>query len=376
MTAPAKATKPFILVCGQDDFLVGREGKARYDELAATITDEFSREILNGTANNVAEVEAAVNRFRDSVQTISMFGDRRLVWLKDVNFLADSQTGRADSTLAQVENLREILATVDPAQTAVLITAAPVDKRRGFYKWCEKNAELVPCGDGDSKNLESLAPIAVEEARKYGVTFGENALPLLLAKIGPNTRLIVEEIQKLANYLDDSGTVIEEAHVAELTPNIAEGDFFEPVEAFYSGNLQRTLDALHRHFFNGGDARPILANLQTRNRLLLQIRALIQTGELRAGARGIDKASFDKLASPDSYGRHFAGVTEKTNFNLFSQNIWYLGRLAGSTRILSLRRLIDNQQEFLDAFEEIIRRPREQEEVLRDMTVRCFGTNA
>ncbi len=39
----------------------------------------------------------------------------------------------------------------------------------------------------------------------------------------------------------------------------------------------------------------------------------------------------------------------------------------------SLRRLIDNQREFLAAFEEIIRRPHEQEEVLRDMAVRCLG---
>jgi DNA polymerase-3 subunit delta len=37
-----------------------------------------------------------------------------------------------------------------------------------------------------------------------------------------------------------------------------------------------------------------------------------------------------------------------------------------------LRRLIDNQQEFITAFEEIIQRPNEQEEVLREMAVRCL----
>ncbi len=374
MTAPASA-KPFIFICGPDDFLVNREGRARHDEIAATITDEFSRETINGAANNVAEVEAAVNRFRDSVQTISMFGDRRLVWLKDVNFLADTPTGRAESTLAQVENLREILAAIDPAQTAVIVTAAPVDKRRSFYKWCEKNADFVLRGGDSSDGADALAGIVAAEAKALGVTFGENALPLLLAKIGPNTRLLIEEVHKLANYLDDGATVIEEGHVAELTPNVAEGDFFEAVETFFSGNLQRTLDAIHRHFFGGGDSRPLLASLQNRNRLLLQIRALVHSGDLRIGPRGIDKSSFDKLASPDSYGRHFAGVTDKTSFNLFSQNVWYLGRLASSGRLPSMRRLIDNQHEFINAFEEIIRRPREQEEVLREMTLRCLGEN-
>ena len=48
--------------------------------------------------------------------------------------------------------------------------------------------------------------------------------------------------------------------------------------------------------------------------------------------------------------------------------------VAGSAKLPPLRRLIDNQQEFIAAFEEIISRPHEQEEVLREMTVRCLAT--
>jgi DNA polymerase-3 subunit delta len=59
---------------------------------------------------------------------------------------------------------------------------------------------------------------------------------------------------------------------------------------------------------------------------------------------------------------------------VFTQNPWYLGKLAGSAKLPSLKRLIDNQQEFITAFEEIIERPHEQEEVLREMTVRCLAS--
>ena len=58
---------------------------------------------------------------------------------------------------------------------------------------------------------------------------------------------------------------------------------------------------------------------------------------------------------------------------MFTQNPWYLGKLAGSGPLPNLRRLIDNQREFINAFEEIIRRPDEQEEVLRDLAVRCLA---
>jgi DNA polymerase-3 subunit delta len=123
------AARKFTFICGADDFLVGRLGKERFAALAAEVTDEFAREVINGFAANVGEVENAVNRFRDSVQTVSMFGGRRVVWLKDVNFLADTVTGRAESTLVLVEELQRLLEGLNPDETAVLITAAAGDRR-------------------------------------------------------------------------------------------------------------------------------------------------------------------------------------------------------------------------------------------------------
>ncbi len=362
------AAKKFTFICGGDDFLVGRLGKERFAALAAEVTDEFSREVLNGFAANVSEVEAAVNRFRESVQTVSMFGGRRVVWLKDVNFLADTVTGRAESTLKLVEDLQQLLAAVNPDETAVLITAAPLDRRRSFPKWCEKNADFTLVGgDGDGAS-EALAGVALAEAKSLGAAFAPGAVELLLAKVGANTRLIVEETRKLATYAGE-GAAIEEAHVAELTPNVAEGDFFEAAEAFFSGDLKWTLAALHRHFFGGGDARPVISALQNRNRILLQVRALADAGEVRIGPRGLE--GFPKAQA--AHAAKFTGATEKSSFNLFTQNPWYLGKLAGSAKLPPLRRLIDNQQEFIAAFEEIIRRPHEQEEVLRELAVRCLA---
>jgi DNA polymerase III subunit delta len=362
--APAKK---FTFVCGPDDYLVGRLGKERFAALAAEVTDEFSRETINGFAANVGEVETAINQFRDSVQTVSMFGGKRVVWLKDINFLADTVTGRAESTLRLVEDLQQLLEAINPDETAVLITAAPIDRRRSFPKWCEKNADFALVGgDGDSAS-EALGGVVLAEARSLGASFAPGAVELLLAKIGPNTRLLVEETRKLATYADDAR--IEEAHVAELTPNVAEGDFFEAAEAFFSGDLKWTLAALHRHFFTGGDARPVLSALQNRNRILLQVRTLIDAGEARLGPRGLDGLQH----AAASYSHRFVGATEKSSFNLFTQNPWYVGKLAGSAKLSTLRRLIDNQQEFIAAFEEIIRRPDEQEEVLREMAVRCLS---
>ncbi|HXC02029.1 MAG TPA: DNA polymerase III subunit delta [Opitutaceae bacterium] len=370
------ATKPFAFVCGADEFLVQRAGQQRFDTLVAeTGADEFSREIISGFAANISEVETAINRFRESVQTVPMFGGGRVVWLKDVSFLADNVTGRAEGTLKLVEDLQQLLAAVNPAEAAVLITAAPVDRRRAFPKWCEKNADFALIGGDSDAGGDALAGIVLAEARSLGVTFAPGAIELLLAKVGANTRLLVEEVRKLATYAGDpstplgtGGAVIEETHVIELTPNTAEGDFFEAAEAFFSGDLKWALAALHRHFFAGGDARPVISALQNRNRILLQLRALLDAGEVHLGPRGVDGLPRAATAHAAKFGE---AAGEKSAYNIFTQNPWYLGKLA-SGKLPSLRRLIDNQHELIAAFEEIIRRPNEQEEVLRAMAVRCL----
>jgi DNA polymerase-3 subunit delta len=380
------AQKPFAFVCGADEFLVQRAGQQRFDALVATTgADEFSREIISGFAANISEVESAINRFREAVQTVPMFGGGRVVWLKDVSFLADNVTGRAEGTLKLVEDLQQLLAVVNPAEAAVLITAAPVDRRRAFPKWCEKNGDFALIGGDSDAGDEALAGIVLAEARSLGVTFAPGAIEVLLAKVGANTRLLVEEVRKLATYaglpaeasvkagdhsapLGTGGAVIEESHVVELTPNTAEGDFFEAAEAFFSGDLKWALAALHRHFFAGGDARPVISALQNRNRILLQLRALLDAGEVHLGPRGVDGLPRAATAHAAKFGE---AAGEKSAYNIFTQNPWYLGKLA-SGKLPSLRRLIDNQHELIAAFEEIIQRPDEQEEVLRAMAVRCM----
>lgn len=361
------SVKTFMMICGADDFLVQRAGKERHAALSQEITDEFSRETISGYVANVDEVERAVNQFREAVQTVSMFGGRRLVWFKDVNFLADTITGRSEGTLKQVEEVQAILEAVDPAQVAILITAAPVDRRRSFPKWCEKNADYqFVGGDGDNAS-EALAGVVMQEARSLGVKLGEGALELLLARIGANTRLLIEEVHKLASYAGDKN-VISEEDVAELTPNVAEGDFFEVADRFFAGDLPGTIQALRKHFYAGGEGRAVIASLQNRNRLLLQVKALGTTGIATPGPRGIQGMDRAK----EAFGRYFLGATEKSSFNLFTQNPWYLGKLS-SAPLFTLQRLIEVQHELIVAFEGLVERPQAQEEVLRDMAVRCLG---
>lgn len=362
--------KPFTFICGDDDFLVSEKGKAWFAEQSKDLTDDLSKEVVDGRAANVAEVEDAINRFSSAVQTLSLFGERKVVWLKDVNFMADSQTGRAQGTLDLLENLKSVLEGLDPNSVSVIITAQPVDKRRSFYKWCQKTSDFTALAAGKDA-AATCAALIKEECEKVGATMTRDAIELLIGKVNGNTRLIVEETRKLVTFAGEGAEPIGERLVADLVPNFGDADFFEAADAFYSLKLAWTLEALRRHFFTNNDSRGLLGSLQSRNRLLIQLRVLLDAGAIRLGGRGISKADLDSAAR--TYGRHFGDSAEKSNLNVFTQNPWYLGRLADTASKVPLKKLIDFQVAFTEAFEAIIERPNDQEEVCRELAVRCLS---
>ena len=99
---------------------------------------------------------------------------------------------------------------------------------------------------------------------------------------------------------------------------------------------------------------------------------LPDSGELRIGYSGIDKGTFE--AARQAYARHFGGLEEKSTFNIFTQNVWYLGKLGEKAKGLPLKKLIDFQTSFVGAFEELLRRgAQEDEAVMRELAVRCLG---
>lgn len=363
----------FIYVSGPDDYLAHRVALKAWKEMSASVEDDFSKEVISGHAGKVEEVEQIVNRFREATQTLGLFGGRRVVWLKGCSFLADNQTGKAEGTQQACEDLKEILQVVTPEEVGVLISASPVDRRKRFPKWLEKEGEYLSSGgvDAKGKGAETLLAILEDECESFGVSMRKETQEILLDKVNGNARLLLEEVRKLATYLGEEGSEITPKLIEELVPNFGEGDFFETTEAFFSRNLRWTLDALRRHFFAGHDARPVIASLQNRNRLLIQLKALMDGGEIEIGGRGIAKSGFERAAA--KYADRFDGLSEKSNFNVFTQNLWYMGKLVGDRKMPSLKRLIDHQGEFIRAFEEIVERPNEQEEALRNMSIRCLA---
>ena len=271
------------------------------------------------------------------------------------------------------DKVAEECASSDPAALCVVISVVRPDKRRTPAKKLLKVGKLVPVAS--MSDPEDMVFAVERAARERGVSIDEDAARLLVGKVNGHARMTFSELEKLACSVGPGGT-IDEKTVMRLVPVFGAGDFFEPAEYFFAGDLAGTLESLRRFFFNNASARPLLAALQNRNRLLIQLRALVDAGDAALSSRGgISKSAIE--AAEARYGHLFGGNDEKSSLNLFSQNAWYVGeKVAGATlrdKSVTLKRLIDRQLEFVRAFEALIARPGEDEAVMRELAVRCLS---
>lgn len=355
----------FDLVCGSDDFLVQRAGAELWGKITATAADPFSCEIISGFAGTVSEAESAVARFREAVETLDLLGNRKSLWLRDVNFLGDTTLGRTQGAKAAAEALQEVLLQVTPETVAVLVTAAPIDRRTTLFKALSGASRLLFLGavEGDAAGAAS-ASLAAEEAKRLGASIEPDALRLLAERTEGSTRILLQEVAKLVAFSGDGKVTL--AMVEEITPNFAEGDFFEAADAFFRRRVPEALDAITRHFFTGGDARPLLTSFQNRCRLLLQLRALTDAKLLPE--RGINKAALERVG--ERFAGAFEGVTEKSGFNIASQHPFYLAQLADSAKLFSVPELLSLQLDLVRVFRRINQPGEDAEAVLRDLTLR------
>lgn len=356
----------FEFICGVDDYLVLRTAQERWHELCAQIEDSFNCEIIDGHASVIAEVEAAVAQFSSAARTLPMFGGKKAVWFKNINFMGDGGLGRFEGTQEQIEALLATLEIINPEEVLVLLSACPVDRRKKHFKWLQTHSRYQFFEN--PKDEGAVLELLEAEAQRGGQFLHKGTGSALWSKVSGNLRLALGEIQKLCTYLhDEPETGITQDHVLTLVPHFGEGDNFEAAEAFYSLDLQWTLEAIHRYFFAGHPARMLLTSLQNRNRLCLQLKVLLDNGEI---SQSLNAAALSNLAR--KHGHLWQENSTKSAFNLTTQNPYYLSRLMRPLRQLSLKQLVQFQLEFVAAFQGTVDRKNEDEAVLREMAIRCL----
>jgi DNA polymerase-3 subunit delta len=237
----------FFAVVGTDEGMVREKALELYNRLTGGVDDGFTHETIDGIADNSDSAFEICSSTVQALQTIPMFGGDKVVWLRNANFLGDNVTGRSQRTEAGVERLRVALEHGLPDGVKFLLTALGVDKRRAFWKFIEKAAEVQTFDRIDTSRddwQDQVAALVSKRARELGLDFEPDALALFVMLAGEQSQQIGNELEKLDLYLGPERRTVTEEDVNVLVPLSRAAVVFEIGKAIQNGNAARAIQLI------------------------------------------------------------------------------------------------------------------------------------
>jgi DNA polymerase-3 subunit delta len=212
-------------------------------------------EIIDGCTDNADQAAARIRLTIEALQTLPFFGGGKLVWLKNVNFLADNRIGNAAEVVQALEELSAVFQGGLGPEVRFLLSAPEVDKRRSFYRALAKRAELQVFDRLDASRggwEEGASDLAQSLGKKCGLRFDDGALDLFVLLTGGDTRTIRGEIEKLDLFLGEKERRVNLETVRTVVPMSRTGVIFELGNALAAHDLERAL-ALVRQLLDQGE---------------------------------------------------------------------------------------------------------------------------
>ena len=203
----------------------------------------------------------------DEAGAISMFGDRRALWLEPAG----------DEIAEGVEALLDAPACESPA----IAVAGSLRKTSALLKLAEAHAaalshvSYVPEG----RDLERLV---VDLGRDVGLRISSDLAQRIAAASAGNQAVVAQELEKFALFLaaDPAGPRdLDPDTVDLLGADSAEADLMRLGDLALAGRMDDLLDELARLPHGGSDAIPILRALQRRLLMLAPLRARMERGD-------------------------------------------------------------------------------------------------
>jgi DNA polymerase-3 subunit delta len=285
--AAAKSVSSLAFICGDDEFAVKKRAREIFQAWAAD-SGGMDQEIIDGAVSNSGDALNAIAKLREAIQTLPFFGSSKVVWLRDCSFLGEE---RAASAQAVVETLADLAAELKGFKwenVRLLVSAGKVDRRKAFFKTLEKigsveNFEALSSDDKDwAERAEAVARGAV---RQRGKEIAEEALAELVARVGPNTRQLENETEKLALFIGGRQT-IEFADVAAVCSRNKTARAFALGDALGDRDLPRLLKRLDEELWEmkfDSQKSPIglLYGLISKVRAMLMLKEMLREGWLK-----------------------------------------------------------------------------------------------
>jgi DNA polymerase-3 subunit delta len=243
--AGSKQPAPVILVHGEEDYSVKKRARQIYQTWCQEVGG-MDHELIDAAVSNASEAMKALGRLRESLQTLPFFGSGKVVWLQNCSFLGDERTATSQVVTESLASLAQDFKAFDWKNVRLIISAGKVDKRKVFYKTVEKlgAVEAFNGWSVDDRDWENQAEAWARQALlTRNKEIADEALAELVGRVGPNVRMLENEVEKVSLFAADAPQITLE-HVAAVTTRNKSARAFALGDALGDRDLPRLLRCL------------------------------------------------------------------------------------------------------------------------------------
>ena len=371
------ATEPsgkahLFLICGDDDLAVKQRARALFNQWSAELGG-MDHETLDASVANSGDALKTIGRLKEALQTLPFFGSGKAVWFKDCNFLGDDRTASSAAVTEAVAELVEEFKRTPWGNVRLIVSAGKVDKRKTFYKTFDKigTVESFAGLSADDRNWPDQAELIVRKVlRERGKDADDRAIQQLVENIGPNSRNLETEAEKVALFVGDRERITSSDVDAIVTKN-RQARAFALGDAVGDRDLSRVLKCLEDELWamkldKQKSAIGLLFGLITKVRAMLFLKEMTRRGWVKDG---MDYNGFKRALENIPPG----ALPEDKKFNPLSINPFVLFKALPQAARYSDSELVGAMKHLLDCNRRLVSSGLDDALVLQQAMLQIVG---
>jgi len=288
------AISNLFLIFGGESYLVEDTAKKIINILLPEDKKEFGLEIIHAKDTDIKSIMSAV-------KTPSLLGLKRVVWIKDCDNLLGKKSEGFD------KNIEHSI----PDNTYVILTAEKAGKKIGEV------IEFPAFKENRKSDINQAYEFVQLKLKKSGKKLSPTDFEYLLSFTGVNLRQIINELDKLELYCNDKDNIAEK-DINILVSESIEYAPFAMSDAVAEKNLPRAMKLLEEFSHTKNTGYSIVPMLTKRIRLLLQIKILIEKGDI---SKDIVKRGYYDQKTYSSASKKLSGQHPYLIFRIAQQSL-------------------------------------------------------
>lgn len=249
------------------------------DHLVPESERAFGLEIVDTEADLIGDAVPALRQCIQGLQTMGLFGGKKVVWLRDARFMGSLRTMASVEVKAALDDLVNLLKAGLAEGTHLVVDAPKIDKRGAFFRACKEYGMTVAFDlPTQAYKLEEHAKARAREyLKKARLKMDDLLLGEFVVRAGTDSRQLSGEVEKLSLYLGDRREATLE-DIRAMVSTTRESAGWDLADAVGERDLPRALQMVRQLDFQGMNSVRMIVVLENRFRELLILRQCLEQG--------------------------------------------------------------------------------------------------